>query len=435
MLYICAMLTATIAAEDGRWTVHYVLPVSTTIDTFPAAGLRMFAAELLNDLNPGVIMVDGVTTPDGQNSLSICDDKLPCLAEQLAKLGVTQSLHLKALQSQTGTSIDLWATLIRQDRVFTQHVRCAPHWSDIRQKAAWAIIATRFQAMIADGLLPPSPQPDTDDTAADDLFIPLPRILDAPARTDIYLGIVPWNVNIPAGTYPQGSATGAADSQPRHTVTLPSFYMDKTEVPALAYAVCVLAGACTAPVSHSKDQYCSWGMPNGMLKPVNCVTWNQAREYCAFRNGRLPSEAEWEAAARGSDQRVYPWGNTLPDCDRAVFSLMQDSKRRDGCGTDSIWNTGMFPQGQSPFGLMDMSGNVWEWVADWYQPDAYRFRKEGTAPQGPEAGTLRVIRGGSWLSSTHSELTAWHRARRKPDKASNATGFRCAYDTPRNLSR
>ena len=206
-----------------------------------------------------------------------------------------------------------------------------------------------------------------------------------------------------------------SDESPYHQVTLSGYYMDKTEVTQAEYKKCVDAGECDTPS-------CDWdptGTPN---RPVVCVTWSQAGEYCVWAGKRLPTEAEWEKAARGTDGRKYPWGNETATCDYAV---MYDGSW--GCGTGSTWDVcGKSPAGDSPYGLCDMAGNVYEWVSDWYD-SGYYTNSQASNPTGPVSGSLRVLRGGSFYSNDDS-LRASFRYDVNPSVYSHSLGFRCARD-------
>jgi iron(II)-dependent oxidoreductase len=231
-------------------------------------------------------------------------------------------------------------------------------------------------------------------------------------------------VAIPGGTFTMGCTAGDTecdeDEHPRHPVTLRSFYLDPTEVTVGAYRKCVEAGRCTAPRTKSDDEYCNWGYGDRDEHPINCVTWEQARAYCGWAGGRLPSEAEWEYAARGgrNDWR-YPWGNETASCSRAV---MDDGA--DGCGQDRTWPVGSKPA--NGFGLYDMAGNVWEWTAD-CRHDNYRGAPKDGRPWDSNRCDRRVVRGGSWNDGPQL-LRVSYRSWVDPGNRGDDLGFRCAQD-------
>jgi formylglycine-generating enzyme required for sulfatase activity len=168
---------------------------------------------------------------------------------------------------------------------------------------------------------------------------------------------------VPAGPFTMGADTGGElDEHPAHTVDLPAFYLDLTEVTNAAWEVCVAAGACPPHDASSAGRNGFGGDARfrGPLQPVSAVSWDSARAYCVRLGKRLPTEAEWEKAARGTDARRYPWGNDEPTPERAVFS---------GIGVTA--DVGSHPKGDGPYGHHDLAGNVWEWVEDVYDPYAY----------------------------------------------------------------
>jgi formylglycine-generating enzyme required for sulfatase activity len=227
-------------------------------------------------------------------------------------------------------------------------------------------------------------------------------------------------VCVPAGPFSMGCNGGDCDSDevPYHTVHLDSFDIDRHEVTVERYEACVQDGACTPPWTGG---YCNFGIADRADHPVNCVLWEQAVDYCTWVGRRLPSEAEWEKAARGTDGRTYPWGNEPSGCDYAVMYTFSDG---EGCGRDSTWPVGSKPAGASPYGVLDMAGNIGEWVQDWYDGDYYEQSPDSN-PQGPPGGTQRVVRGGSWesfynLQSTHG------RWQLDPADSGHQYGFRCA---------
>ena len=168
---------------------------------------------------------------------------------------------------------------------------------------------------------------------------------------------------VPGGSFVMGcDAAGQEDEHPAHAVTVRSFLLDRTEVTNRAYSVCVNAGKCRAPlpVTAGRDRFGPDAAFRGPEQPVSSISWDDARTYCAFAGKRLPTEAEFERAARGDDQRTYPWGNEPPSADRAVFAASRTA------------DVGAHPAGAGPYGHLDLAGNVWEWVEDLYDPYAYR---------------------------------------------------------------
>ncbi len=230
----------------------------------------------------------------------------------------------------------------------------------------------------------------------------------------------PTRVKVPGGAFLMGSDRGAADEAPVHRVQVAPFELDRYEVTNARYHACVEAGACKPPQlvsSHLRAHYFDAALFADY--PVVFVDYEQGQRFCAFAGGRLPTEAEWEIAARGTkDQRTYQWGDELPDCTRANMG------GAGGCINDTD-RVGRRPAGASPYGAMDMAGNVWEWTADWYDP-RYYDRSPVRDPRGPEAGTLRVVRGGCWLSGADTLRSTCRKAELPATWAYNV-GIRCAY--------
>jgi formylglycine-generating enzyme required for sulfatase activity/serine/threonine protein kinase len=259
-------------------------------------------------------------------------------------------------------------------------------------------------------------------------------------------------VYIPGGQFFMGSnePTDLPQEKPSHPVKLSPFCIDVTEVTTEAYVTCSDAGKCLRASKvnswkgiekHDSEVYdplCNEREPAARAKhPINCVDWKMAAAYCEAQGGRLPTEAEWEFAARGPDGRRYPWGDEDPT-----------SVRLNACGSECLaWgkanhvevkamyatddgyaNTapvGSFPEGKSRYGLQDVVGNVWEWVADWSAP--YTEESE-TDPKGPPKGTSRVIRGGAWNGAEPSWVRPTFRYWNDPATKSHGVGFRCAAD-------
>ena len=235
-------------------------------------------------------------------------------------------------------------------------------------------------------------------------------------------------VAIPAGSFQMGcDPSQNADfacldnEQPLREVFLDAYSIDKTEVTNGEYAACVAAGVCSPPrstASFQRQRYFS--DPQFADYPVIHVDWTQADAYCRWAGKRLPTEAEWEKAARGAqDARPFPWGRAQPNCSR--LNYWGDSSQP--CVGDTT-QVGAYPNDGSPLEALDMSGNVAEWVNDWYDETYYR-RGASRNPTGPLFGQFRVTRGGSWRSDAAYVRIA-SRQRHQPADEHDALGFRCA---------
>lgn len=236
-------------------------------------------------------------------------------------------------------------------------------------------------------------------------------------------------IYIPAGTFQMGCDPEHndgyycfGDQTPLHIVYLDAYFIDKTEVTNAMYSLCEATGVCAAPASAS-----SWTRPDYYNNqeysnyPVINIDWDRANDYCIWAGGSLPTEAQWEKAARGnSDTRAFPWGDQNPDCTLANFEDYDGI--HDMCvGDTSI--VGSYPLGSSPYGLLDVAGNVWEWVADWYSPTYYATSPD-TNPTGPETGSLKILRGGCYTYREEGLRVAF-RLSNSPTDTSYAIGFRC----------
>ena len=222
---------------------------------------------------------------------------------------------------------------------------------------------------------------------------------------------------VPAGNFIAGSDNGFPEEKPVHTVYLDDFYIDKFEVTNALYKACVDAGVCSPPQktgSFTRSNY--YGDSEYDNFPVVFVTWEEAQAYCQWRGMKLPTEAQWEKAARGTDGRIYPWGN--------------DASPSNANFNDSVGDTtavGSYENGKSPYGVYDMAGNAWEWVADWFS-STYYLETPLTNPTGPALGEYRVLRGGSWHDDS-TIITTSNRGWNQLEYFENTDfGFRCATD-------
>jgi formylglycine-generating enzyme required for sulfatase activity len=236
-------------------------------------------------------------------------------------------------------------------------------------------------------------------------------------------------VLVPAGEFEMGSDGASADSdeKPMHKVHLDSFYIGKYEVTNRQYETFVDATGHRAPENCCDPRYNVWRakdpLPGTNEIPVVNVSWDDAAAFCKWAGGRLPTEAEWEKAARGTDGRKYPWGNDPVTGNRANYGIENVTFWE---GPATLAKKDQYEFGKSPYGAYEMAGNVWEWVQDFYDPDYY---KNGLAknPTGPASGKDRVIRGGSW-QNTPEILRSSNRNKSAQDDRRVYVGIRCAKD-------
>lgn len=232
-------------------------------------------------------------------------------------------------------------------------------------------------------------------------------------------------VFVPAGEFTMGSPNSDpqafGNEKPEHTVYAPAFWIDRTEVTNAQYQMCVAAGACTQPIgfdSATHNDY--YNDPQYAEFPVILVSWRQATAYCEWAGRRLPTEAEWEKAARGADGRLYPWGNQPPDNTLVNFNLAALDTTR----------VGSFPNGASPYGALDMAGNVVEWVDGYYYDSYFVFVRNTVTPTPAFLGGVRILRSSSWHDLFENIRVASRRYAVSETSAYRDVGFRCAADKP-----
>ncbi len=238
-------------------------------------------------------------------------------------------------------------------------------------------------------------------------------------------------VEVPAGEFLMGCDPNHGggfscldDELPQHTVYLDRFYIDKYEVTNAQYAACVKDGACDPPSNVSSNMHTSYyDNPDFAQYPVVYVDWNDAQKYCTWAGKRLPTEAEWEKAASNKDSGAFPWGDESPTCEKVNF---YDAATANHCVGDTS-AVGSYPDNVSQYGAMDMAGNVWEWVSDWYS-ESYYSESPSDNPTGPSGSNNKVVRGGGWASNA-SFLRNFYRTYDLSFNSSEDLGFRCASDS------
>lgn len=244
-------------------------------------------------------------------------------------------------------------------------------------------------------------------------------------------------IKIPEGEFLMGCSQhdpacdkdeGPANGTP---VLVPLFYIDKYEVSVAEYNKCLKSKNCKRPKDFKRNKYCNLDAPQRGNHPINCIDWQDAKQYCSWKGGRLPFEAEWEKAARAGTQSRYPWGNEV-SCKNAI---LDDGKttgsvkgEHDGCGEDRTWDRAK--RKANAFGLYDMHGNAGEWMQNWYAKDAITNLYAKGKLALPADGVRKLVRGGSW-DENRENLRSSFRNVKLPDSADGvygSIGFRCVYD-------
>jgi formylglycine-generating enzyme required for sulfatase activity len=280
--------------------------------------------------------------------------------------------------------------------------------------------------------LPPTDIPPTPTPSPTPTLTPLPTIEPGTVQVSDYDGM---NLRyVPAGEFMMGNTfddalaacspfrpdcvlLGLENETPPHSIKLNAFWIDETEVTNGKYALCVAENACQPPLkTRSRSHALYYGNPAYIDYPVIYVSWQDAAAYCAWAGRALPTEAQWEKAARGTEQRIYPWGAHAPNASRLNYNL----------SIGDVAKVGNYPLGASPYGVLDLGGNVWEWVNDWYAANYYT-NSPASNPSGPILGQYRVTRGGAWDGVV---VRASERATNPPTTQSDVLGFRCALSAP-----
>jgi formylglycine-generating enzyme required for sulfatase activity len=398
-MFLMWLLTGLLASATPKVAL---LPCEPHVEATAADASRL-DAKLMAELGSRVDLVPRqrvlkAMAEQGVTGSRSCNDA--CLVKLGKALGarrvISQSLSIQP-KVQVAGIVAIWA--VHQVDVDTgrpfghferANVRSAPVW--------WDIIARQFAERLVQ-------------------YDPSKRLhLQNPEQAKPTKGPVdmPGMVYVPGGEFIMGSEWGEFDEEPRHIVYLDAFYIDTYEVTNDAYARCVAAHKCEPQRVWAK----SFLEPN---KPAVAMGWENAVAYCRFVGKRLPTEAEWEKAARGTDERHFPWGNTWH------MEWVNMHHQKDGFATTAP--VGSFPQNVSPYGAYDMAGNAWEWTQDYHSEDYYKDSPRKN-PTGPTTGVRRVMRGGSWNYDVPFFVSSHNRSDGRPWIRKKYVGFRCAIDTP-----
>lgn len=243
-------------------------------------------------------------------------------------------------------------------------------------------------------------------------------------------------VTIPAGEFKMGCSINDSDCENDEgpeggvPVNVPVFKIDRHEVSVAEYDACITAGQCERPKDYQRNKYCNVGAEGRENHPANCVDWQQALDYCQWKSGRLPYEAEWEKAARAGTSSRYPWGEQAT-CKSAILddgvTMGSVAGEPDGCGEDRTWPRGS--RAANAFGLYDMQGNAGEWMMNWYDGKGISRYANGDL-KGPDEGRQRLVRGGSWDENRLNLRSSFRNVKPPVSGRSiyGSIGFRCAYD-------
>ena len=267
-------------------------------------------------------------------------------------------------------------------------------------------------------------QPELPDAAVPDT-IPVPDIPDTMPEIGSMVLVPAGNVNIGCN-WPDYSVICWDSVLPYHGVFIDSFHIDVNEVTVGEFLKCVSSGGCAMPDLSQEDEpkHCYLNLPQAGSMPVNCINWYDADGYCAWAGKRLCTEAEWEKAARCCDGRPFPWGNELPECQDVVASIGYYWPVYSGCVYSTAQPVGSTQKDVSPFGVVDMAGNLREWVSDWYIDDYYATSPFDN-PTGPIQGEIKILRGGNYESISVAGVVVYGRYVSKPYIAHRTNGIRC----------
>lgn len=349
-----------------------------------------------NDMEVGKDVSDSVIVTGNGNVINMGKKKTPSSipnkkSQSKRKQKPTRSLFIAII----GAVATILAAIIS-----------SPFWASFLIKGFSSTPIVTATLVTESPALPPTEVPTLPPTEVPDM-----PATDLPAGTEKVSRMDGMKISyVPAGEFVMGAENGDPDELPIHKVYLDSFWIDQTEVTNAMYKLCVDAKVCPYPVNED-----FFGKPKYENYPVVYITWNNANSYCSWAGRRLPTEAEWEKSARGTDGRTYPWGEGI-DCKKANYGGCFRGMRIVG-----VYNP-------APYGTFDVVGNAWEWVSDWYG-EFYYQKSPYENPLGPSNGEVRVLRGGSW-ESREKDVRTPERGSSPVDYSNYKISFRCATSTP-----
>jgi formylglycine-generating enzyme required for sulfatase activity len=389
-----ALLLSLVLASAAPRLTYVVAPLTHTKDAKPKNAER--ATRMLRQALHGLRRVRVAKIPKEHMPAGLCDE--PCLKKLLAATGADRAvggdLYMQPKVYYPGVHWHITLTQVDRSQEGSFGSYEAIYVSSISQK--------RFLAKAALALR------DYDPTAR------IPPVSPTPPDRPAGVNDQPGMIYVPPGEFIMGADFGEWNDGPRHKVWLDGYHVDRTESSNAEYKECVAAGACR-PAHVFRD------MPElGRDEfPVVGVDFADATKYCAWRKKRLPTEAEWERAARGLEERRWPWGDEF---DPKFANMRHDL---DGWPTAAPVNA--FPEGRSPIGALNMAGNVWEWTQDWFG-GRYYTKSPYKNPKGPRSGPRRIIRGGSWRYDIPFYISSYNRSHSRVGSRFRHLGIRCFKD-------
>ena len=392
-LIILSLLVAAPAAEGATSLRYAVLPLAPEVNATEDQAAR--ATQLLRQALGKLRGVRMLAISDDQQPKGRCDTA--CLVRLAQVLGADRIVtgHLMMQPKVHFPGVHWHITLSQVDRTR------AGRWGRYERVYVSSTSKPKFLAEAALALR------DADPTKR------MPVLSPRAAQNTPEAPAIEGMVYVPPSHFIMGADFGEPNEAPRHRIWLDGFYVELYETSNARYKACVAAGVCRRSRFHDDPEL---GRDD---HPVAGINFREATTYCRWRGRRLPTEAEWERAARGLEERRWPWGDD--------FDARKVNMRNPDDGWDGSAPVGSFPEGRSPVGAYNMAGNVWEWTTDWSSGNYYR-RSPSKRPKGPKSGKRRIIRGGSWRYDIPFYVSAHNRSNARPGSRFTHLGVRCFKD-------